>query len=211
MPITESLQAIQGYVKDMPKGFDAFYASLPLVAKEMLLKIARFALLALILLFIILALDIAKNLVLRGGKHLAKQGATLLCLMLLFSFVFTPSALVLPQSEELPRVCVSVHDEKGASRSYYLTISQKQALLALLQDSQTVLRLANQPPKPATGTPYYTVQLAFADSEATLYADDKASYYYTDMATSFLRAFAGRENALLAFLKSNPDWGTVQQ
>ncbi|MEG0484760.1 MAG: hypothetical protein RR576_04875 [Oscillospiraceae bacterium] len=179
------------------------FTTMPIVVKTTAITIMRFALLALVLLFIVLILDISKNLVLHGGKHLFKEGATAVVLMLLLVAVFAPQTLKMPKSTEIAKAYVMGYDTNGNKQDFYLTASEKEKLLNLASNSKASIRIADSLPVPKKGKERYLVQLILKNSNLYIEARETRTYCYAQTQISFLHAFTDRDNAIYELLQSS--------
>ncbi|MEG1104528.1 MAG: hypothetical protein RSD78_06760 [Oscillospiraceae bacterium] len=179
------------------------FTTTPIVVKATAITIMRFALLALVLLFIVLILDISKNLILHGGKHLFKEGATAVVLMLLLAAAFAPQTLKVPKSAEIEKAYVIAYDANGDKQDFYLTEPEKEKLLNLASNSKASIRIADSLRASKKGKERYLVQLISKDSSFYIEARETNTYCHAQLQTSFLRAFTDRGNDIYEFVQSS--------
>lgn len=140
-------------------------------------------LLALILLFCILLLQISKNLVFKKGKHLFSQGLCCIGISIVLSIVFTPLPVTIAAEDGIKRIEAVQFAGKEKMNSRYTFIYENQKIAQIMQNSTQTLNVMPTI-KAKTGEVNYMLKIVYNSGKEEEINVNKHSTYYESLPKS---------------------------
>lgn len=159
-------------------------------------------LLALVIFFCILLLQISKNLVFKKGRHLFSQGLCCIALSLVLAFVFSPAPCTVAKEDGFKRVeLVKLSGREKVSSRYFFIYEKQRLAEIMLNCTQTLSIVPNA--KAKNGEENYMLNIIYnSGSEEAVYISRHGAYYTLAPKSSFVRRYVTGYDSLFGFLQN---------
>lgn len=181
--------------------YNMLAAEPPLFLRTAVENLINIFLLAVVIFFCILLLQISKNLVFKKGKHLFSQGLCCIALSLVLAIVFSPEACTIVKEDGIKRAELIALSGKVKIASRYFFISEKQKLENVMSScTQTLSIVPNKTAKKDELN--YMLKVTYSSgSEEEIYVSQNGAYYTLAPKSGFVRRYVTGYDKLFSLLQ----------